>query len=72
MQSSRRPVAPSPWILRCDASALPADAALVDSLARLALVGRRHRCELRLCAPTPELWELIAFMGLDEVLGRED
>lgn len=65
-------VSRSPVSLRCDASALPAEAAVVDSLARVALVARRHGCELRLVAPSPQLRELIAFMGLQEALPQEE
>ncbi len=64
---------PSPvlWPLRCDASSLPAEAEMVDSLARVALVARRHGCELWLIEPGPELLELIGFMGLADVLRQE-
>jgi anti-anti-sigma regulatory factor len=76
MRSSRPPgrwsETRSPLRLRCDASELPADAAVVDTLARIALVARRHGCVLRLAGCSRELRELIAFMGLDEALPRED
>lgn len=58
----------SPLMLRCDASELPADAAVVDSLARIALVARRHGCALSLSGCSTELRELIVFMGLEEAL----
>ena len=61
----------SPLRLACDASLLPADAAVVDNLARVALVARRHGCELWLVAPSPELRELIGFMGLEEALPQD-
>jgi anti-anti-sigma regulatory factor len=42
----------------------------VDVLARLHLATRRRGVELRIAAP-PELRDLIAFCGLDEVLRIE-
>jgi anti-anti-sigma regulatory factor len=42
----------------------------VDVVARLHLAARRRGLELRIAAP-PELRELIAFCGLDEVLRVE-
>jgi anti-anti-sigma regulatory factor len=42
----------------------------VDLLARLHLMARRRGLELRIAA-SPELRELIAFCGLDEVLSVE-
>ena len=43
------------------------DLALVDTLARLRLAGRRLGFDLRIY-PAPELRELIEFVGLREVL----
>jgi hypothetical protein len=60
-----------PRPLRCDARALPADAAAVDALARVALVARRHGCELWLCDAGPALRELIDFTGLSVVLRHD-
>jgi ABC-type transporter Mla MlaB component len=48
-----------------------ADAVTVDALARLQLAGHRHGCEIRLCHASPALRELIALMGLSEVLALE-
>jgi hypothetical protein len=53
----------------CDLSGARPTAATVDSLARLALLLRREGSRLVLCSASPELAELIAFMGLAEVLG---
>ena len=72
MLSARSSESPALWPLRCDASTLPADASVIDGLARVALVARRHGCELSLMAPGAELRELIAFMGLADVLRCED
>lgn len=71
-QRGRWPGADSPLRLLCDARQLPVDAAAVDRLARIALVARRHGCQLWLTGCSPELRELIAFMGLEEALPRAD
>jgi len=55
----------------CDLSGARPTAATVDSLARLALLLRREGSRLVLRQVTPELAELIAFMGLTEALGVE-
>jgi hypothetical protein len=52
----------------CDVEGVKADAVTVDALARLQLVARRHQCQVRLRGASPELRELVAFMGLGEVL----
>lgn len=52
----------------CDVDAVPADAVTVDALARLNLAARRHACQVRLRGCSPELEELVAFMGLRDVL----
>ena len=71
MLSDRQSASGLPWPLRCDATALPADARVVDALARVALVARRHGCELWLCDAPSELRELIEFMGLSDVLRHD-
>jgi hypothetical protein len=55
----------------CDLSGARPTAATVDSLARLALLLRREGSRLVLYHATPELVELIAFMGLADVLRVE-
>ena len=52
----------------CDVRAVEPDAVTVDALARLQLAARRHRCQVRLRGASPELGELIGFMGLRDVL----
>ena len=52
----------------CDVQGVSADAVSVDALARLQLAARRHRCQVRLKGASTELRELVAFMGLREVL----
>ena len=55
----------------CDVQGVAADAVSVDALARLELAARRHRCRIELRHASPELCELIAFMGLESVLVAE-
>jgi len=52
----------------CDVAGVAADAVAVDALARLQLAARRHGCRIRLQHTSAELRDLIAFMGLEEVL----
>lgn len=40
----------------------------VDALARIRLVARRHGCDLGLARAAPELLDLLALAGLDELL----
>jgi ABC-type transporter Mla MlaB component len=51
-----------------DVHGVKADARLVNALARLQLVARRRQCRVRLRGASKELRELVAFMGLSEVL----
>ena len=53
----------------CDLSGARPTAATVDALARLALLLGREGSRLVLRSASPELVELIAFMGLTETLG---
>jgi ABC-type transporter Mla MlaB component len=52
----------------CDVAGVAADAVTVDALARLELAARRHGCRIRLEHTSAELRDLIAFVGLDDVL----
>jgi ABC-type transporter Mla MlaB component len=52
----------------CDVSGVEPDAITVDALARLQLAARRHGCQVRLRQASAELRELVAFMGLSDVL----
>jgi ABC-type transporter Mla MlaB component len=54
----------------CDVSGVSVDAVTVDALARLQLAARRHGCEVRLRHASHELLELVAFMGLRDVLAE--
>ena len=52
----------------CDVQSVDVDAVTVDALARLQLAARRRGCQVRLRRPSQELRELVAFMGLRDVL----
>ena len=54
----------------CDVSGIEPDAVTIDALARLQLGARRHGCTVTLRGATDELRELVAFMGLTDVLAR--
>ena len=52
----------------CDVTGVRADAVAVDALARLQLAARRRGCQVRLRNASDELVDLVAFMGLTDVL----
>ena len=60
--------ASAPKELCVDVQGVRPDALTVDALARLQLVARRDGCRVRLRGASQELLQLIAFMGLTEVL----
>jgi ABC-type transporter Mla MlaB component len=55
-------------VARCEVGGVPVDAVTVEALARLQLGARRHGCEVRLRDASSELLQLVAFMGLADVL----
>jgi ABC-type transporter Mla MlaB component len=55
-------------IALCDVREVPCDAVTIDALARLQLAARRAGCRVRLRGASPELRDLVAFMGLEDVL----
>ena len=55
-------------VLQCELAGVGADLLAVEALARLELEARRAGCRLRLCDAAEELCELIALLGLGEVL----
>ena len=55
-------------VVFCDVSSVEPDAVVVDALARLQLGARRTQCQVRLRNASRELRELVAFMGLADVL----
>ena len=52
----------------CDVAGVGADLIAVDALARLQLAARRHHCLIRLRGASDQLRDLVAFMGLQNVL----
>jgi hypothetical protein len=52
----------------CDVRGVEPDAVTVDALARLQLAARRLGCRVRLRNASPELRDLVLFMGLRDVL----
>jgi ABC-type transporter Mla MlaB component len=52
----------------CDVCEVEPDAVTVDALLRLQLAARRNGCRVQLRGASKELCELVAFMGLADVL----
>ena len=52
----------------CDVAGVEPDAVTVEALARLQLGARRLGCQVRLRHASSELLQLVAFMGLTDVL----
>ena len=57
-----------PGETRCDVTGVAPDAVTVDALARLQLAAGRLGCSVRLENASDDLRDLIAFMGLRDVL----
>ncbi|MBV9309443.1 MAG: STAS domain-containing protein [Solirubrobacterales bacterium] len=55
-------------VVVCEVGGIEADAVAADALARLQLAARRNHCEIRLRGCSRELRELLAMMGLADVL----
>jgi predicted lactoylglutathione lyase len=60
--------ATAPEIAVCDVRGVDPDAVTVDALARLQLAARRHGCRVRLRNASGPLLDLVALMGLTDVL----
>ena len=60
--------APNKLTFAIDTRGAGSDAVTVDALARLQLAARRLSCRLVLRNASPELLELVVFMGLADVL----
>ncbi len=58
-------------VVRCEVDGVEPDAVTVDALARLQLAAHRNGCRVRLCGASDELLELVAFMGLEDILPCE-
>jgi ABC-type transporter Mla MlaB component len=56
-------------IALCDVTEIESDAVSVDALARLQLAVRRRGCQARMRGASSDLLDLLAFMGLRDVLG---
>ncbi|HLB17516.1 MAG TPA: hypothetical protein VK613_00130, partial [Gaiellaceae bacterium] len=56
-------------IALCDVTEIGPDAVSVDALARIQLAVRRRGCQAGLRGASTELLDLLAFMGLRDVLG---
>jgi ABC-type transporter Mla MlaB component len=59
---------PGVAVAYADVSGIGADAVAVDALARLQLAARSHHCRVVLRHSSEELRDLVAFMGLEDVL----
>jgi hypothetical protein len=57
-----------PDLVFADVDGIEPDAVTVDALARLQLAARGYGCTVRLRNAAPALRELVAFMGLADVL----
>jgi ABC-type transporter Mla MlaB component len=57
-----------PDVAFCDVAGIDPDCVTVDALARLQLAARRHGCQVRLRHASTKLLDLVAFMGLSDVL----
>jgi len=55
-------------VVVCDVRGIDPDAVTVDALARFQLAARRNGCQVRLRHASNELRDLLAFMGLRDVL----
>jgi ABC-type transporter Mla MlaB component len=55
-------------IVDCDVAGIDPDAVAVEALARLQLGARRQGCRVRLRGASPALREVVAFIGLRDVL----
>jgi ABC-type transporter Mla MlaB component len=52
----------------CDVAGVEPDAVTVDALCRLQVAAKRLGCQVRLRNASDELRELVAFMGLTDVI----
>jgi ABC-type transporter Mla MlaB component len=55
-------------LVDCDVEGVPADVMTVEALARLQLAAQRTGCRVRLRNASPDLLEVVALMGLSDVL----
>jgi ABC-type transporter Mla MlaB component len=57
-----------PSFVLCDVAGVEPDAVTVDALCRLQVAARRYGCQVRLRHASDDLLDLVAFMGLSDVL----
>jgi ABC-type transporter Mla MlaB component len=57
-----------PGVALCDVRGVEPDAVTVDALCRLQVAAKRLGCQVRLRNASDPLLELVAFMGLENVL----
>jgi len=57
-----------PGVVFCDVGDVKPDAVTVEALARLQLAVQRRGCQVRLRGASAALLDLVAFMGLADVL----
>ncbi len=57
-----------PAVALCTVVGVDSDAVAVDALARLQHAAQRHGCSVRLRDASGELLDLVAFMGLEDVV----
>lgn len=55
-------------VIVCDVNGVEPDAVTVDALAQFQLAAHRRGCQVRLRHASAQLLELVAFMGLTDVL----
>ncbi len=55
-------------VVLCEVGGIPADGIAVEALARLQLGAHRRGCEVHLRHASAGLRDVVAFMGLDDVL----
>ena len=58
----------NPELALCDVGGVVPDAVTVEALGRLQLAARRHGCQVRLRHASEDLLDLVALMGLEDVL----
>ncbi len=58
----------TPEVAFCNVVEIDSDAVAVDALARLQHAAQRHGCSVRLRDASGELLDLVAFMGLEDVV----
>lgn len=57
-----------PEVAFCNVVGVDSDAVAVDALARLQHAAQRHGCSVRLRDASGDLLDLVAFMGLEDVV----